>query len=353
MPNGTDLTWFDAHLDLAYLAEMGRDMHAELDDCRGKLLPAAVTLPAMAKGAVTDCLATVFTEPLEAGGDPSGSTAGAEAAAYPAGDALAARRAGLRQLKLYQAWRGAGAVRSLGDEGAGPLRLGVLVENADPIESPEYLDEWVEGGVVAVGLTWVRRGRYASGNGVPSTDPDSGLTEAGRDLVRALDEAGVVHDLSHLNDRSLEDVLSCAQGRVIASHSNARALLGGENQRHLTDTTIAEIARRGGVIGVNLYGGFLTTEDRRATIDDVVRQIVHICDVVGDRRHIGLGSDMDGGFSADKLPEGLDRPDRLTRLAEALGEAGWADQDVAGFANGNWSRFWAETRAGASAVQSE
>lgn len=328
------LPWFDAHLDLAYLAELGRDMHAELSDCRGRQLPAAVTLPSLHAGHVRACLATVFTEPLEPGATSD------EPSAYPTGDALAAYRAGMRQLKLYQVWRSAGVVADLHAKDATALRVGILVENADPITSPDDLPLWTDAGVVAVGLTWTRQGRYAHGNTVESS-PTTGLTPAGRDLVRALDAAGIVHDASHLNDRSLAELLDLATGRVIASHSNPRALLADPaNQRHLTDDAIRAIASRGGIIGLNLFSKFLAGPDRPATIADAVRHITHVCDLVGDRAHIGLGSDMDGGFTADKLPTGIRTPSDLTKLADALSVAGWTDREIGGFAWGNWAGFW-------------
>jgi membrane dipeptidase len=322
--------WFDAHLDLAYLAELGRDLHAPLDDCRGKLLPAAVTLPSLREGAVAACLATVFTEPIA----PGSQTPDAEAAAYVAGDAEAARRAGLRQLKLYQAWVGGGAVAELRDtEADATPRLGVLVENADPIESPDHLDEWP--GVVAIGLTWARPGRYAHGN---ASDTDEGLTDLGRAMVARMDDLGIAHDLSHLNRRSAAELLDRASGTVIATHSNCAALLNADDHRHLTDEQIRAIDARGGVIGLNLFTRFLTTEDRRATVADAVAHVEHVCEITGHRRAVGLGSDMDGGFDATQLPEGLDRPAGYARLIEALSDRGWPDADLAGFVYGNWAR---------------
>jgi len=342
----TDARFFDAHLDLAYLAELGRDLHAPLDSCRGKLQPPAVTLPSLKDAGVRACLATVFTEPIPAEGTSLGDEAFAEAAAYPEGDALAARASGLRQLKLYQSWVRARAVGSLtGAPDDSKIRLGVLIENADPIETPDAFDEeWVndDAPIVAVGLTWAKPGRYAHGNGVSD---DLGLTDLGRALVARLDERGVVHDLSHLNRRSADELLDLATGRVVATHSNCAALLDPENHRHLTDQQIRAIEQRGGIIGLNLYDGFLTTEDRRATIADAVRHVEHVCQTVGHRRAVGLGTDMDGGFSAKKLPEDLDRPEHLPRLLEALRDAGWNDEDCAGFAHDNWARFFAEPRA--------
>ena len=122
----------------------------------------------------------------------------------------------------------------------------------------------------------------------------------------------------------------------------------GENQRHLHDDWIREIARRGGVIGLNLYGNFLTRERAPegqatlATLDDAVAHVLHICELTGSREHVGLGSDMDGGFGADMMPSGVRRPADLDRLAEALAKRGFDDADLAAFTHGNWARVFSQ-----------
>lgn len=342
MPND----WFDAHLDLAFLAETGRDMHVDPESSRGRYQPAAVTLPSLAEGRVHRILATVFAEAVP---DPASPEAETGAFAYPAGNVDAAYVAGMRQLKLYHAWHEAGVIdlptrAGAESRGGGPrLRVGVLVENADPIPSPDELGVWVEGGVVAIGLTWGLPGRYASGNTVASSGPGSGLTSPGHELVARMDELGVVHDASHLNDRSLDDLFSATDRLVIASHSNCRALMGGGDQRHLTDEAIREIVRRGGVVGLNLCSTFLSDaagKTGRAAIEDAVRHVEHVCEVAGGCAHAALGSDMDGGFTAARLPEGISCPRDLERLAAALHDRGWSDDDVEGFARGNWLRVF-------------
>lgn len=341
--------WFDAHLDLAYLAENGRDMHASLKDCRGRYQPASITLPSMIEGKVTRCLGTVFTEAI----DPTKPESETGAFTYPFGDADAAYRAGMRQLLLYRAWRDANVISRMPLRGQpeapsdAPIRLGVLVECADPITTPDELEQWVDLGVVAIGMAWWHQSRYAGGNGTDHTKPGNGLTDLGRELVKRMDELGVVHDLSHLSQRAVDELLSATDAVVMASHSNCRALMGDPdsktNQRHLTDETIKEIARRGGVIGLNLLGDFITPglpKGQRAPIADCVKHIEHLCELVGSTRHIGLGSDMDGGFGADGLPEGINTPNDLRLITDALIAKGWSDDDIANFTHANWERFW-------------
>lgn len=375
------MSWFDAHLDLAYLAVSGRDMGAPLDEINdpktkrpgaggvGPHPPAAVTLPALREGAVLDVLATIFTETNGTG--PEG---------YPEGDADAAHEAGLRQLRVYHNWVHDAGVRLTrfrdGDAHAPgaaadpalrayhsktrthtdePIRMGILVENADPIRNPDELHWWVERGVLAIGLAWWTPSRYAGGNGT-----DVGLTDFGRDMIRAMDDLHVVHDLSHLSQRATDELLEATDRPVIASHSNPRTPLGGTDnpgwQRHLADETIREIARRGGVIGLNLCANFLRfmpgeagtptgpadeiPEEARPTIDDAIALVEHVCDVAGSRAHVGLGSDMDGGFSATRMCRGIERPADLEKLAAALSDLAWTPDEIDGFKRRNWLRFF-------------
>jgi len=364
--------WFDAHLDLAYLAVNGRDMEAPLDVEAGPHSPAAVTLRSLQDGAVAMALGTIFTE--RDGSGPEG---------YPGGDVERAFAVGRAQLEVYLTWRDRGLVtldhfRALRHEvGTGeirggmgvsevvphapektgsrppkgpPLILGILIENADPIRSPAELPWWKERGIVAIGLAWAKSSRYAGGNS--SRD---GISTQGRELVAEMDRLGIVHDASHLSDRAFDELCELTDRPIVASHSNCRELLGDPgNQRHLSDAQIREIARRGGAIGLNLFSKFLAgstagpaarvLEAPRATIDDAIRHIDHVCELAGSRKHVGLGSDMDGGFAADRLPEGIDQPGDLHKLSDALLSAGWPVEDVGDFEHGNWTNFWSRPR---------
>jgi len=397
--------WFDAHLDLAYLAVRGRDMLSPLDALRepteGPDPPAAVTLPSLRDGHVKFALATIFTEPVlpeggtrqplplhRAGRGENQEARVADAPCHPeltaeqyvADDAERAHRRGRAQLEVYLTWAERGlitldlndALRE--DPGVGELRggmgvaelvptpldarvakaakavaphFGILIENADPVRSPDDLAWWAAHGVVAIGLCWGKPSRYAFGNTTPP-DERTGITSLGRDFVREMDRLGILHDASHLSDRSFADLLDLTDRPIIASHSNCRALIDRPgwppNQRHLTDAAIREIARRGGVVGLNLCSPFLIRgglKDRRATIDEALAHVERVCELTGSTHHIGLGSDIDGGFSAEKLPAGIDRPADLRRLAEGFVRRGWTPEQVDDFAWRNWARVFA------------
>jgi membrane dipeptidase len=339
--------WFDAHLDLAYLAENGRDMRRGLADCGGPHLPAAVTFPSLAEGGVAACLGTIFTE-----------LGGHDAVAYPAGDVEAAYAAGVRQLQWYHRWVREGVSEEWKEGTAATrqatrgTRVGILMECADPIRLPDELSWWVERGVIAIGLAWGRGSRYATGNMPESHSSGVGLTDTGRVLVREMDRLGVVHDLSHLSDRACDEVLGLAIGKIMASHSNCRGLLsgamgvGGENHRQLRDDTIREIGKRGGVIGLNLVRNFIRSgldkanPDDRPSVEDAVKHVEHICEVMGHRRGVGMGSDLDGGMSAREIPAGISAPRDFEKFAEALLRRGWSEEGVDAFAWGNWARFF-------------
>lgn len=339
--------WFDAHLDLAYVAALGRDMHTEPEHAGGPDLPAAVTLPSLRAGRVRACLGTIFVE--SGGSDPRAS--------YAPGDYEAAHTRGVEQLRIYASWRERADIAWLSGGTAlqtrvpQPMHLGILIEGADPIRTPDELSWWKDRGVVAVGLAWWRASRYAGGNGTPADAPEAGLSPDGRALVREIDRLGLVHDVSHLADRAHAELMEHAapNARIIASHSNARALLGDPaNQRHLTDAHIRALAARRGVIGLNLLSRFLIPGGAgggsagdggpRATIEQTLAHVEHICTLTGGTHHVGLGSDMDGGFSAINLPEGIDRPAHLERLIDGLARKGWTDDDIHRFTWGNWAR---------------
>jgi membrane dipeptidase len=331
-PNTAESSWLDAHLDLAYIA-LDRDQNAPDLTIEPDPKTGCVSWQALQRGGVRACCGTIFTEM----GEPD----------HPCGygdheDREGAHRAGLRQLELYEAWERQGhlrIVRSCKDldqafQGSGPPAVVLLMECADPIRSPEEAEWWVKRGVSMVGLSWGEGSRYSGGNARAG-----GLTTEGRELVSALDDAGVAHDVSHLADQSVEDLLSLARGPIGSSHSNARSLLPESRfaSRHLAIDHAREIAARGGVAGINLFTRFLV-EERRAGIDDVLAHIDALAAAFG-RTGLGLGTDMDGGFSPQSLPIRLEGPDQLAPLDQALDSAGWSDDERRSFRSGAWRDF--------------
>ena len=329
-PAGSATSWIDAHLDLAYLAVNGREMRGPVADDA----PHALTLGSLSEGCVRVALGTIFTE---LGGDPA-----KDRAAYRGSDDLeGAHRAGLLQLEWYESMEREGALdivrtradlaRALSGE-SGRLGVVLLMECADPIRTPDEVAWWQARGLRAVGLSWGHGSRYSGGNARPG-----GITPEGRRFVEALDACAILHDASHLSRAAFDDLLAITTRTVIASHSNAQALLP-PNERHLTDGQIAAIRARGGWIGLNLYGRFLA-DGRRASIDDCVAHTMHVAGIAGFDR-VGLGSDLDGGFGRESLPAEIQSPRDYGRLLGALDTAGFtrAGGTRAGYARENLLR---------------
>ena len=209
----------------------------------------------------------------------------------------------------------------------GWLAAVILMEGADPVETPAQLGAWTERGVRIIGPAWGRT-RYSGGTGAPG-----GLTDLGHQLLKAMKRKKVILDLSHMAQRSVEDALAVWRGPIMASHSNARELVPGDRQ--VSAATVAEIARRGGVVGVSFYQHHLRAKGK-ATLDDVVKQIVHHARSAGSPESVGLGTDLDGGFDARYAPF-----DSLTKLKElpARLRLHFSRVQVDGIMGGNWLAF--------------
>jgi membrane dipeptidase len=135
---------------------------------------------------------------------------------------------------------------------------------------------------------------------------------------------------------------------VIASHSNALALLKGwENNRHLPDEVIRGLLERDGVLGVVALNSFLQTgwkrgDDRNLVpLNTVVTHIDYICQMAGDARHVGLGTDFDGGFGWQAVPAEIDSIADLQKISPLLRERGYTEDDIALILAGNTARLLA------------
>ncbi|MEO0562109.1 MAG: membrane dipeptidase [Chloroflexota bacterium] len=139
-------------------------------------------------------------------------------------------------------------------------------------------------GVRSVGLTWERRNAFADGTG--QRNP-GGLTRAGETAIRDMADHSVLLDVSHLAEPGFWGALDLVNGPVIASHSNARAVL--DHPRNLTDDQIKALAATGGVIGLNFVAIFIDPAD--PTLERLADHAAHIANLVGTE-HIGLGPDF-------------------------------------------------------------
>ena len=212
----------------------------------------------------------------------------------------------------------------------GRLAAVLLMEGADPIETPSQLGAWVDRGVRIIGPAWSGT-RYSGGTWAPG-----GLTDLGRQLLKAMRRKGVILDLSHMADQAVADAFEMWRGPIMASHSNSRDLARGDRQ--VTDQTVAEIARRGGVIGVSFYKGHLRTRGERmdAGLDDVIAHIVHHARAAGGPEHVGIGTDLDGGF--DTRHAAIDNLGKLKAVQARL-RLHFNRTQVDGIMGNNWLEF--------------
>lgn len=213
----------------------------------------------------------------------------------------------------------------------------LLMEGADPIPEPRAFDEWYERGVRIVGLAW-NQTRYSGGTNAPGP-----LTKLGEELLQVMAGYNAILDLSHASEMAFLQALGKYPGQIIASHSNPRRFCNTD--RHLSDDMIRRLVERGGVIGVVPYTLFMW--DRGAApahksgtpMSRVVDMIDHICQIAGSARHVGFGTDFDGGFGVEHTPEGFDTVADLLELVPLFAARGYSTADIEGIFSGNFLRI--------------
>ena len=160
----------------------------------------------------------------------------------------------------------------------------------------------------------------------------NGLSELGKRVVERMNRVGMMVDLSHASEKSFWDALQCSSKPIICSHSSSRALC--DHTRNLTDEQMRALADADGVAQVCLYSGFLK-KGGGATVEDAVRHIMHMIDVMGIT-HVGIGSDFDGGGG---LP-GLEDASWFVTLTERLMAEGLSDDDLSLLWGRNFLSVW-------------
>src|SRR5215216_651014 len=228
-------------------------------------------------------------------------------------------------------------------EGEGrPVGMIYLMEGADGIRSLDELAEWYDLGLRMIGLAWAGT-RYCGGTNEPGA-----LTEEGRELISAMMDYNFILDLSHMDEAAALESLERYEGPVMATHSNCAALMrGSETNRHMPDHVIRGLIEREGVIGLIPLNTFLKvgwlrkngSRKEEVTLDTFIAHIDHICQLAGDAHHAGIGSDFDGGFGFQSIPQELDTIADLQMIASKLLARGYSESDAANILGGNWLRF--------------
>lgn len=153
-----------------------------------------------------------------------------------------------------------------------------------------------------------------------------GLTEAGREMVRRMEEKKMIVDLSHASPRTIDEVLAMATRPVVVSHTGVRGTC--DNQRNLTDDQLRRIAATGGLIGIGFWDTAVCGTDAAA----IARAIRHAANVAGID-HVALGSDFDGAVTVPFDATGL------ALITEALLAGNFTDDEIRKIMGGNTLRF--------------
>jgi membrane dipeptidase len=215
----------------------------------------------------------------------------------------------------------------------------LLMEGADPIIEPAQIEAWYAAGLRVIGPAWTMT-RYSGG-----TKALGPLTDLGCELLRAMRPFNMILDLSHMAPQACYTALDLYDGPLFASHSNPLRFRPDRPDRNLSDEMIRLMAQRDGVIGIMPYNLFLVEDwkigDRKdaATLDRVIDAIDHVCQVTGSVRHVGIGSDFDGGFGGESAPVGFETLVDLQKIGPALAERGYKSDDISAVLNGNFLRI--------------
>jgi len=347
----------DAHQDIAYNALcFGRDYrnsalktrqlenHSSVPAQNGH---ATIGLPEALAGRVAVTIATIFTAP-----DNKTTQIYPAQAIYKTAEQ--AYQIGIAQWDIYQRLVEADSrlrliqtAQDLDDvlatwaddapEDGRLIGLALSIENADPILEPRQFEEWHGRGVRLVGPAW-QASRYCGGTAMPG-----GLTQLGYELLEVMARFNAVLDVSHMAEESFYQALDAYDGTsIIASHSNPRKFC--DTDRHLSDEMIRKLAERDGVIGINFANFFLkrgwTRHDGKDAIsmDWLLDVIDHVCQVTGSIRHVGIGTDFDGGFGSESIPAPFNTMADLWKLKDSLAERGFNDTDISAILSGNMVR---------------
>lgn len=345
----------DAHLDLAMNAvEWNRDLTRPVDEIRERERElkdkpdrgrGTVAFPEMRRGGVGLCVATQIARYVAPDNPLPGWHSPEQAWAMTQG-----------QLAWYRAMEERGELVQIADRevlerhmncwtsGEGtdaPIGYVLSLEGADSVVTLPHLERAYAHGLRAVGPAHYGPGVYAQG-----TNACGDLGAPGRELLREMERLGIILDVTHLCDESFRDAMDHFHGPVWASHSNCRSLV--PHNRQFADDHIRELVQRDAVIGVAFDAWMLvpgwvrgktTPEDAGVTLETVADHIDHICQIAGDARHCGIGSDLDGAFGHEQCPSDIETIADLARLPSVLAARGYGDEDVEHIAHGNFVRF--------------
>lgn len=346
---------FDAHLDLAMNAlEWNRDLTKTVEEIRkleegmndkpdrGKN---TVSLDALRNGNIAICVATQIarfskiSNPLPGWNSPQQARAQTmgQLAWYREMEAIGEMTQITNRMQLddhLDLWSKDAIEKK-------PIGYILSLEGADSIVSIDHLEKSYEQGLRAIGPAHYGPGTYAFG-----TNSVGGIGTKGKELLKEIERLHIILDATHLCDQSFWETMDVYKGPVWASHNNCRSLV--DHNRQFSDEQFKELINRKAVIGMaldawmmvpNWVRGQSTPAEMGVTLDTMIDHMDHICQLAGNSRHVGIGTDLDGGFGKEQCPADIDTIADLQLLPELLAKRGYSQEDIENIMHKNFIRF--------------
>ncbi len=232
------------------------------------------------------------------------------------------------------------------------------LQNADEFRDPKDVKAFFELGLRCAQLTYNSQNLVGSG----STDRvDGGISDYGVEIINAMNEVGMLIDVSHSGDRTTLDAIELSPKPIAFTHSNCRAL--NNHPRLKTDEAIRKLAAKGGVMGITGVRNFVK-DTEPTTVEDIVDHIDHVVKLAGIE-HVGIGTDSDlmgydhmppdqykqlkAGYKSsyafrDKIDtDGFNHPRKMFDLTAALVRRGYNDSNIQAVLGGNFRRLLGST----------
>lgn len=352
---------FDVHLDLSLNAlEWNRDLTLPIDEVRALEQGMTdlkgrgcntVSFEEMRKGGIGLCVATQIGGCMKPAGPVASWESPAQAWAMTQGQRVYYETmselgemtpvTNLAELDAQlDRWSDPSAAAATGE----PIGYITSLEGADSMVSLDYVERAYETGLRAIGPAHYGKGRYAMGH-----DQVGGFPAQGPDLLSKMDELGIILDVTHLSDDCFFEALDLFSGTVWASHSNCRAVV--DDPRQFNDEQIKALIERGSVLG-SVFDTWMmipgwdrktsTPESTGVVLEHIVDHIDHICQLAGNAKHVGIGSDLDGGYGKEQSPLDVETIADLQKLEGILTSRGYSVEDIEGIFHGNFLRLLRE-----------
>ncbi len=232
------------------------------------------------------------------------------------------------------------------------------IQNAQHFRTAADVKTFYDLGQRCAQLTYNSQNLIGSG----STDRvDGGVSDFGVGIIKAMNDVGMLVDVSHSGDRTTLDAVALSAGPIAYTHSNCRAISG--HPRTKTDEAIRALAAKGGVMGITGVRQFVSRTDP-TTIRHVVDHIEHVVKLTGIE-HVGIGSDADlygyddmppaqyaklkAGYKdsyafRDKIDvDGFDHPMKVFDLTEELIRRRYSNANIRAVLGGNFRRLLGST----------